>query len=217
MGLLSVEELESVRVVPVVTIERVTDAVALAQALVRGGLRVIEITLRTAAALEAIERIASEVPDCVVGAGTIVSSRQVDDVLRAGAKFGVSPGFEDSVVERARVRDLSLIPGIATPSEVMRAQRSGFGLLKVFPAESLGGVDYVRALAAVFPSTRWFATGGIRAANVAAYLSVPQLVCVGGSWMVPTRAIEEQRWDEISGYARAATSEPSRSPSAGVA
>ena len=217
MSLLSLEELEKVRVVPVVTVERAAHAVALAQALVRGGLRVIEVTLRTAAALEAIERIASDVPECIVGAGTIVSPRQVDDVLRAGAKFGVSPGFEESVVERARVRDLLLIPGIATPSEVMRAQKAGFGLLKVFPAESLGGADYVRALSAVFPSTRWFATGGIRAANVASYLSVPQLVCVGGSWMVPARALEEQRWDEIAAHAQAASSAPSRSPSAGVA
>lgn len=216
MSLLIVEELEKVRVVPVVTIERAAHAVPLAQALVRGGLRVIEITLRTTAALEAIERITNEVPECVVGAGTVVSSRQVDEVLRVGARFGVSPGFEEGVVERARVRDLFLIPGIATPSEVMRAHRAGFGLLKVFPAESLGGVDYLRSLAAVFPTTHWFATGGIRAANVAAYLSVPQLLCVGGSWMVPARALEEQRWDEISGFAKAVTSEPSRSPSAGV-
>jgi 2-dehydro-3-deoxyphosphogluconate aldolase/(4S)-4-hydroxy-2-oxoglutarate aldolase len=216
MSLQLLEELTKVRVVPVVTIERANDAVPLAQALVRGGLPVVEITLRTQAALEAIERIVNEVPECTVGAGTIVSSRQVDDVLRVGAKFGVSPGLEESVVERARVRDLFLIPGIATPSEVMGAQRAGFNLLKVFPAESLGGADYVRALSAVFPSTRWFATGGIRPANVASYLSVPQLVCIGGSWMVPPRALSEQRWEEISGYAKTATSEPSRSPSAGV-
>lgn len=198
-----VAKLGSVRVVPVVTIERAADAVPLARALVRGGLSVVEITLRTPAALEAIALVAHDVPECRVGAGTVVSASQVDDAHRAGARFLVSPGWSKSVTARAVQTALPLISGVATPSEVMHALSSGATLLKVFPAELLGGVAFVRTLSQVFPQARWFPTGGIGLDSHATYLSTPNVVCVGGSWMVQAQDLAEGRFDEIERRARA--------------
>ena len=191
-------------VVPVLTIERTADAVLLARALVRGGLRVLEITLRTEAALAALAAIAAEVPDAVVGAGTVLQPRQFDDVKRAGARFAVSPGCTPTLVTAARAAGLPFLPGIQTVSEAMVLAEQGFGLMKFFPADSAGGLAWLKAVAAPLAGLRFCPTGGIGADTAQSYLSLGNVACVGGSWVAPRDAVANGDWVRIERLAAAA-------------
>jgi len=196
-------ELTAARVVPVVTRLAARDAHDLAAALARGGLSVIEVTLRAAGAIEALEAIAADPPEgFIVGAGTVLTADQVDAAVDAGARFVVSPGLSARVVSRCAARGVPCIPGVVTATEIMAALDEGLDLLKFFPAEAAGGVATLRALAAPFPQARWVPTGGITTANLADYLAVPAVTAVGGSWMVKPELIEAGRFDEIERLAR---------------
>ena len=182
---LTVEEVCALApVIPVVVIDDVDDAVPLAEALVRGGLPAIEVTLRTDAALAAIERIAAEVDGAVVGAGTLTTNAQIADALSAGARFLVSPGATPSLLDGLEASGLPCLPGTATASDMVALIERGITHAKLFPAEVVGGVGALKAFAGPFPQLRFCPTGGIRAANAPAYLEQPNVVCVGGSWMV---------------------------------
>ena len=191
-------------VVPVLTIERLADAVPLARALVKGGLPVLEVTLRTAAALAALSAIAAEVPDAVVGAGTVLQPRQLDDVTRAGARFAVSPGCTPTLVTAARAAGLPFLPGIQTVSEAMVLAEQGFGLLKFFPADSAGGLAWLKAVAAPLAGLRFCPTGGVDADTAQSYLSLGNVACVGGSWVAPRDAVASGDWVRIERLAAAA-------------
>lgn len=191
-------------VIPVLTIERQADAVPVARALVRGGLRVLEITLRTGVALEALRAIASEVPDAVVGAGTVLNARQLDQARQAGARFVVSPGCTPALATAASASGLPLLPGVQTVSEAMVLVERGFVLLKFFPAETAGGLDWLRAVAAPLAGLRFCPTGGIGPGNAAAYLSLANVACVGGSWVAPKDSVAAQDWPQIERLAAAA-------------
>jgi len=187
------------RIVPVLTIDRVEDGVPLARALAAGGVKVLEVTFRTEAASAAAKAIIAEVPDAIVGIGTVLNG---DDLRRAqalGAQFAVSPGATPELLDAAADSVLPLLPGVATASEVMQAQAKGFNLLKFFPAEQAGGMAMLRALAGPFPNTRLCPTGGINAANVATWLAEPNVVAVGGSWLCPASDIKAANWEVITG------------------
>ena len=192
-------------VVPVLTIERLADAVPLARALVKGGLPVLEVTLRTAAALAALSAIAAEVPDAVVGAGTVLQPRQLDDVTRAGARFAVSPGCTPTLVTAARAAGLPFLPGIQTVSEAMVLAEQGFGLMKFFPADSAGGLAWLKAVAAPLAGLRFCPTGGVDADTAQSYLSLGNVACVGGSWVAPRDAVASGDWVRIERLAAAAS------------
>ena len=185
-------------VVPVLTIPKVEDAVPLARALVAGGLRVLEVTLRTPAALEAIRRIAAEVPEAVVAAGTILTPDDLKRAAEAGAKFAFSPGLADFMLEEGPI---PILPGVATPSEVMRVLAAGITTMKFFPAVPAGGVGALKALNGPFPEARFCPTGGIDHDNAGEFLNLPNVLCVGGSWPAPAKAIEGGYWDGIEGLA----------------
>jgi 2-dehydro-3-deoxyphosphogluconate aldolase/(4S)-4-hydroxy-2-oxoglutarate aldolase len=190
--------LKSAVVIPVLTIERLEDAVPLAKALVAGGARVLEVTLRTPVAIEAARAVMAEVPEAVVGIGTILNA---DDLARAeklGASFGISPGATPDLLKAAAASGLPFAPGIATASEVMQALAHGFNLLKFFPAEQSGGIRAIRALAGPFPEVRFCPTGGVGEANAAAWLAEPNVVAVGGSWLCPSADIRSGNWDGIT-------------------
>ena len=191
-------------VVPVLTIERTADAVPLARALVKGGLPVLEITLRTEAALAALAAIAAEVPDAVVGAGTVLQPRQFDDVTRAGARFAVSPGCTPALVTAARAVGLPFLPGIQTVSEAMVLAEQGFGLMKFFPADVAGGLAWLKAVAAPLAGLRFCPTGGVGADTAQTYLSLANVACVGGSWVAPRDAVAAGDWVRIERLAAAA-------------
>jgi 2-dehydro-3-deoxyphosphogluconate aldolase/(4S)-4-hydroxy-2-oxoglutarate aldolase len=193
-------------VIPVIVIDDARHAVPLARACVAGGVTVLEVTLRTSAGLEAIRRIAAEVPDAWVGAGTVVSASDVDRCAAAGARFAVSPGFAPEVAAAARHRDLPLMPGVMTPSEAMAALAAGFGLLKFFPAAAAGGPAMLSALAGPFPTLRFCPTGGIDARSAPDWLVLPNVVAVGGSWLTPASAIAREDWAAVTTLARAAAS-----------
>ncbi|MGC2415608.1 MAG: bifunctional 4-hydroxy-2-oxoglutarate aldolase/2-dehydro-3-deoxy-phosphogluconate aldolase, partial [Stellaceae bacterium] len=176
-------------VIPVLTIEREADALPLARALGEGGLRVIEIALRTPAATAAIAAIRRELPHIVVGAGTLLRAADVAAAVHAGAKFLVSPGTTPELAASALASELPYLPGVATPSEVMAARALGICLMKLFPAEALGGIGFVRALAPVFPGVAFCPTGGIDESAAADYLALPNVAMVGGSWMAPKDAV----------------------------
>lgn len=193
-------------VIPVVVIDDADDAVPLAEALVAGGVKVIEITLRTPAAIDAVRAITAAVHDMVVGVGTV---RRVDDFAAAadaGARFAVSPGLTDGLLAAAEDSGLSYLPGVMTPSEVMRAQEAGLSDLKLFPAEAAGGIALLRGLAGPFPDVTFCPTGGISADTARSYLALANVACVGGSWLTPTAAIAAEDWPAITALARAAVS-----------
>jgi 2-dehydro-3-deoxyphosphogluconate aldolase / (4S)-4-hydroxy-2-oxoglutarate aldolase len=196
--------LDVVPVIPVVVVQDPADAVPIARALVDGGLPAIELTLRTPAALEAIERIANEVPDILLGVGTIVDTTQPKQALAAGAQFLVSPGSTSSL--RAAMRDTGLphLPGVATVSEVMTLLEDGYEEMKFFPAEAAGGANYLKAVHSPVPAARFCPTGGITPANLAHYLKTPNVGCVGGSWLTPAEAIARQDWAVIASLAAGA-------------
>lgn len=188
----------SARVIPVLTIDRLADAVPLARALVAGGIRMLEVTLRTPLAIDAAKAIIAEVPDAIIGIGTILNP---DDLARAealGARFGISPGATPDLLKAAAASALPFAPGIATASELMMVLAYGFHLAKFFPAEQAGGLKALRALAGPFPQVRFCPTGGIGEANAATWLSEPNVVAVGGSWLCPASDIRSGNWAGIT-------------------
>jgi 2-dehydro-3-deoxyphosphogluconate aldolase / (4S)-4-hydroxy-2-oxoglutarate aldolase len=189
---------EQATIIPVLTIERLEDAVPLAKALVAGGVRTLEITLRTPVAIESAKAIMAHVPDAVVGIGTILNA---DDLARAeaiGARFGISPGATPDLLKAAAASALPFAPGIATASELMLGLSHGFNLVKFFPAEQSGGIKALRALAGPFPDVRFCPTGGIGEANAASWLAEPNVVAVGGSWLCPAADIRSGNWAGIT-------------------
>ena len=191
----------SVPVVPVVIVDDALSAVPLARALVAGGLSVVEITLRTDAALDAIAAIAAEVAGAIVGAGTVLSADQWQAAEKAGARYMVSPGASPDLLAAARDSAVPLMPGAATASEAMRLLEEGYTIQKFFPAEPAGGAAFLKALAAPLPAVSFCPTGGIGAANAGDYLALPNVVCVGGSWVTPAEAIAAGDWSRIEALA----------------
>ena len=193
------EILGSAGVVPVIVIEREEQAVPLARALVKGGLSVLEVTFRTEAAAAAIAAIRREVPEATVGAGTLLTIDQLRAAKKAGAAFGVAPGFDPAIVDEAKSQLLPFCPGVATASELSQALTAGCQTVKFFPAEAAGGVKMIKNLLGAFRFTgvRFMPTGGVNAANVADYLSVPEVVCCGGTWIVPKDALAAGDWPMI--------------------
>ena len=191
-------------VIPVLTIERIEDAIPLARALSDNGLPVLEVTLRSACAVDAIALIARELTDACVGAGTVLNARDRDAVAQAGARFAISPGATDSLYRAAAECPVPLIPGIATASELMRGLEHGWQRFKFFPAESSGGIGALKGFAGPFAQVRFCPTGGIDAMKAPAYLGLPNVACVGGSWMLPADALAARDWARIGGLARAA-------------
>lgn len=192
-------------VIPVLTIERAADAVPLARALVKGGLPVLEITLRTRSAMEALGAIAKEVPDAVVGAGTVLEAAQVEQIQRLGAKFAVSPGCTPSLVSATKAAGLPFLPGVQTVSEAMALAEQGYRVLKFFPAEPAGGLAWLKAVGAPLAGLRFCPTGGIGADTAQAYLALRNVACVGGSWIAPAAALDAKDWSQIERLAAAAS------------
>lgn len=191
-------------VIPVIVLDDAKDAVPMAKALVAGGLPAIEITLRTDAALESIRRVAAEVPDALVGAGTILNAAQFDEAVEAGSKFIVSPGLTPELVDAAEGSPVPLLPGAVTSSEIMAALEDGYSLLKFFPAEQAGGAAYLKSLSSPFGGVKFCPTGGVSATNAADYLSLPNVLCVGGSWVAPKDAVAAGDWDRVTALAKEA-------------
>jgi 2-dehydro-3-deoxyphosphogluconate aldolase/(4S)-4-hydroxy-2-oxoglutarate aldolase len=185
------------RIIPVLSIERERDAVPLARALYEGGLKVIEVTFRTEAAAAAIAAIGRELPQVTVGAGTLLRAADVAEAVRAGAKFLVSPGTTPELAGAALATELPYLPGVATPSEIMAARALGICVMKLFPAEAMGGIALLRALAPVFPGVAFCPTGGIDERSAEHYLALPNVPMVGGSWMAPREAIAAGEWTRI--------------------
>ncbi|WP_145875589.1 bifunctional 4-hydroxy-2-oxoglutarate aldolase/2-dehydro-3-deoxy-phosphogluconate aldolase [Streptomyces sp. BK340] len=196
--------LDLASVVPVVVVEDAADAVPLARALVAGGLPAIEVTLRTPAALDAIRAVAAEVPDAVVGAGTVIAPEQVGECVAAGARFLVSPGWTDALLTAMRASGVPFLPGVSTTSEVVALLERGVREMKFFPAQAAGGTAYLKSLAGPLPQARFCPTGGIGPATAPEYLSLPNVGCVGGSWMVPADAVAAGDWARVEELARAA-------------
>lgn len=188
-------------VVPVLTIERAQDAVPLARALVAGGLKVLEVTLRTPAALEAMARIATEVPEAVVSAGTVLTSDDLDRSAKAGARFAFSPGLTDFMLEP---QSIPIVPGVATASEIMRGLAAGLDTFKFFPAVPAGGVGALKGFAGPFGGVVFCPTGGIGPGNAKDFLGLSNVLCVGGSWVAPADSIAAGQWDRIEALAREA-------------
>lgn len=192
-------------VVPVMVVDRLEDAVPLAKALYNGGLKVLEITLRTPVALDAISAMVEALPDdAVIGAGTIVTPDDLKKAVAAGSTFLVSPGTTPELIEAAKASDIPLLPGIATPSEAMNLLAHGFTHMKFFPAEAAGGVPMLKSIGGPLPQITFCPTGGINLAKAPEYLKLPNVACVGGTWMAPKELIAEKRWDEIETLAREA-------------
>jgi 2-dehydro-3-deoxyphosphogluconate aldolase / (4S)-4-hydroxy-2-oxoglutarate aldolase len=195
--------LDRVPVIPVVVLHDVSHAVPVARALLEGGVPVIELTLRTPVALDALERIATDVPEILLGAGTIVAPHQAKDALSAGAQFLVSPGTTDALIDAMHETGLPHLPGAATVSEVLRLLERGYQELKFFPAEASGGVSFLRSIASPLPAARFCPTGGISSSNAASYLGLPNVGCVGGSWMTPPDVLAAGDWDKVRDLAAA--------------
>lgn len=196
----------SKRIVPVVVLDRADDAVPLAKALLDGGLDIMEVTFRTAAAEESIKRIAAQVPEILLGAGTLLEDEQVRRAKDAGAVFGLAPGLNPRTIAMAKSVGLQFSPGVMTPSDVEQALSLGCKLLKFFPAETAGGTGMLKALAGPYGHTgvKFIPTGGITSANLASYLKLPVVAAIGGSWMVDKQLVNEGKWDEITRLTREA-------------
>lgn len=188
-------------VVPVMVINKLEHAVPLAKALVAGGVRVLEVTLRTACAMEAIRVMAKEVPDAIIGAGTVINSQQLHEVSEAGAQFAISPGLTANLLAAAGMGSIPLIPGISTVSELMLGMDQGLREFKFFPAEANGGVKALQAIAGPFPQVRFCPTGGITPHNYRDYLALKNVLCIGGSWLAPTEALEKGDYAGITALA----------------
>ncbi|GAA9307598.1 bifunctional 4-hydroxy-2-oxoglutarate aldolase/2-dehydro-3-deoxy-phosphogluconate aldolase [Helicobacter pylori] len=193
-----IEILQISPIIPVVVVENIKDAVPLAQSLIEGGIHIIEVTLRSSCALEAIELIAKNVPKMRVGAGTILDPTQLEQAQNRGAEFLISPGLTIKLLEYAKKKDMLLIPGVSSSSEVMQALELGYSVLKFFPAEYCGGVKLLNAFNGPFKGVKFCPTGGISADNMHSYLNLENVLCVGGSWLTPKNLIQNKEWDKIT-------------------
>ncbi|GAA8137160.1 bifunctional 4-hydroxy-2-oxoglutarate aldolase/2-dehydro-3-deoxy-phosphogluconate aldolase [Helicobacter pylori] len=193
-----IEVLQISPIIPVVVIENIKDAVPLVQSLAEGGIHIIEVTLRSSCALEAIELIAKNVPKMHVGAGTILNPTQLEQAQNRGAEFLISPGLTIKLLEHAKKKDMPLIPGVSSSSEVMQALELGYSALKFFPAEYCGGVKLLNAFNGPFKGVKFCPTGGISADNMHSYLNLENVLCVGGSWLTPKNLIQNKEWDKIT-------------------
>ncbi|GAA9196812.1 bifunctional 4-hydroxy-2-oxoglutarate aldolase/2-dehydro-3-deoxy-phosphogluconate aldolase [Helicobacter pylori] len=193
-----IEVLQISPIVPVVVIENIKDAVPLAQSLIEGGIHIIEVTLRSSCALEAIELIAKNVPKMCVGVGTILNPTQLEQAQNRGAEFLISPGLTIKLLEYAKKKDMPLIPGVSSSSEVMQSLELGYNALKFFPAEYCGGVKLLNAFNGPFKGVKFCPTGGISADNMHSYLNLENVLCVGGSWLTPKNLIQNKEWDKIT-------------------
>lgn len=202
--LTALQVMQDAPVIPVIVLSDVNQAVQLARALVAGGIRMLEVTLRTRQALACMEAIARHVPEAVVGAGTVRSAADAQASARAGARFAVSPGYTHAVGQACRDLSLPLLPGVATGSEIMMAQEDGLTELKFFPALQAGGTAMLKAWNGPFGDVRFCPTGGVSAANAAEFLSLPNVVCVGGSWLTPANAVTRGDWAQLTELARQA-------------
>lgn len=191
-------------VIPVIVIEREQDALPLAEALLAGGVKVLEITLRTPAGLPAIEAIARHLPEAIVGVGTVVNADDARRASEAGARFAVSPGYTPGVGSACKALGLPLLPGVSTSSEIMAAMADGYTFLKLFPAEAVGGIPLLKAWASPFAGASFCPTGGITPATAPTYLSLPNVRCVGGSWLTPAESVRAGDWARITALAQAA-------------
>lgn len=191
-------------VIPVIVIEELAHAVPLARALVAGGVQVLEVTLRTPVALAAIRAIAREVPDAIVGVGTLTRPQDFAQAADAGARFGVSPGLTSAMAQAAHETGLPLLPGVMTPSDVIAARLAGFSELKLFPAQQAGGIGMLKALSGPFPDAVFCPTGGITVETAPEFLALPNVACVGGSWLTPRAALAAGDWEAITALARQA-------------
>lgn len=200
----ALDVLSSNRVLPVVTVHSTRTAIDLIGALTTGGFTTIEITLRTDCALEVIEHASRTFADLTIGAGSVMNADSGAAALAAGARFLVSPGIDDGVIDVARSQGVAVIPGIATATELQRASNIGLSVVKLFPAQPLGGVELIDAFAPVWPSMRFVPTGGISAASAPDYLSRGSVLAVGGSWMAPRDAVEAENWDAVVAASRSA-------------
>jgi 2-dehydro-3-deoxyphosphogluconate aldolase/(4S)-4-hydroxy-2-oxoglutarate aldolase len=192
-------------VIPVIAIDDADKAVPLAHALIAGGISVLEITLRTPAAFDAVRQISAQVPDAVVGVGTITLPRQFEEAKAAGARFCVCPGLTPDLAKAAHSCGLPVLPGVMTPTEVIAAHGEGYRQLMLFPAEQVGGIAMLEALAGPFPDVIFCPTGGITAANATSYLALPNVICVGGTWLTPKDMIDRGDWPGITALAREAS------------
>lgn len=199
-----IEQISHIGIVPVIAIDEAEKAVPLARALVAGGLPAAEVTFRTAAGEEAIRRIATEVPEMLVGAGTVLTTGQADRAIAAGAQFIVSPGFNPAVTRYVIDRGVLMMPGTASPGEMEQAMSMGLDVVKFFPAEQNGGVAKLKALAGPYKTLKWMPTGGVNAKNLADYLAFDQIVACGGTWMVKKDLIQQENWAEITRLSREA-------------
>jgi 2-dehydro-3-deoxyphosphogluconate aldolase/(4S)-4-hydroxy-2-oxoglutarate aldolase len=189
--------LRSLRIVPVLVIDDAGDAEPLAQALIHGGLPIAEVTFRTPAAAESLRRITASLPDMLAGAGTVLTTEQAARARTAGARFIVAPGFNPAVVDYCLEHELPVYPGVATPTEIEAALQKGLDTLKFFPAEPMGGLPFLKAIAAPYSSVNFIPTGGINLTNVFEYLSFPRVVACGGSWMAPAEWVRAQQFDRV--------------------
>ena len=203
--MLTVEQAAACGVVPVVVLDDAEQAVPTAKALLKGGINAMEITFRTAAAKASIAKVAAEVPDMIVGAGTVVNVEQLHDAVEAGAKFIVSPGSDADVISEAARLGVAMIPGVVTPSEIIMGLKLGVKVFKFFPAESYGGLKTLKALSGPFPQIKFIPTGGISQANAADYFKNPKVLAVGGSWMVSKDMVNAGDFDGIAEKSAAAT------------
>ena len=209
------ERFSALRILPVIVIDDPDDALPLANALRDGGLPCAEITLRTPRALDALRRIAAEMPDMLVGAGTVLSPAQAAEARDAGARFAVAPGFNPAVVDYCQSVDLPVFPGVCTPTEVEMALGKGLSVLKFFPAEPIGGLAYLKAIAGPYTTVSFMPTGGIGPSNLASYLAWPRIVACGGSWMAPNEWIAARQFDRIRDTTAAAVAIAQARPEAG--
>jgi 2-dehydro-3-deoxyphosphogluconate aldolase/(4S)-4-hydroxy-2-oxoglutarate aldolase len=200
--LTALQVMQDAPVIPVIVLTDVAHAVPMARALVAGGIRMLEVTLRTAQALACIEAIARDVPEAVVGAGTVRSKADAQSAARAGARFAVSPGYTSAVGKACRDAGLALLPGVATGSEIMLAQEDGFTALKFFPAMQAGGPAMLKAWGGPFFDVKFCPTGGVTLQNAPEFLAMPNVVCVGGSWLVPQAALAQGDWAGVTQLAR---------------
>lgn len=203
--MISMEQVAACGIVPVVVLNKVEDAIPTAKALLAGGINVMEITFRTAAAAECIAKVAAEMPEMIVGAGTVVNLEQLHKAVEAGAKFIVSPGSDEEIIKKAHELDVPIVPGVVTPTEIMVGLKLGVKVFKFFPAEAYGGLKTIKNLCGPFPQITFVPTGGISQANAEEYIKNPKISAVGGSWMVTAAMVEAGQFDEITAKSKAAT------------
>ncbi len=191
------EQLKAARVIPVIQLDRKEDALPLAETMITNGMNIAEVTLRSDAALDAMEAMAKAFPEMLMIAGTVLNPAQVDQAINAGANMVVSPGFNPTTVAYCVDKKIDIIPGVMTPGEMEQAMMHGLRMVKFFPAEASGGVNFLKAISAPYRNLEFMPTGGINPNNVSEYLALPQVVCCGGSWMVKPELVKSQNWDEI--------------------